>query len=78
VELSITVGADFGDRYAAAAALPATTGLERWAHPDAGPLLLAYETLTLPGPEEHRLLVYLPGDRATETALDGLLLAALH
>jgi transcriptional regulator with XRE-family HTH domain len=78
VELSITVGADFGDRYAAASALPAATGMERWAHPEVGPLLLAYETLTLPGPEEHRLLVYLPGDQATEAALDGLLLAASH
>lgn len=76
VELSITVGAEFGDRYAAASRLPAPTGVEHWAHPVAGTLRLAYETLALPGKEEHRLLVYLPADEATEAALDNALAVA--
>jgi transcriptional regulator with XRE-family HTH domain len=69
VELSITAGAEFGDRFAAAAALPAPTGVERWAPPEAGELRLAYETLALPGLEEHQLIVYLPADDLTEAAL---------
>lgn len=59
VELSITAGTEFGDRYAAAATLPAQTGVERWSGPS-GTLRLAYETLAMPGVEEHRLVVYLP------------------
>ena len=54
VELSITAGTEFSTRFAAAAALPAAVGVERW-----GARSLAYETLTLPGTEEHRLVVYL-------------------
>ncbi|MFC4855321.1 helix-turn-helix domain-containing protein [Actinophytocola glycyrrhizae] len=59
VELSITAGTEFGDRYAAAATLPAQTGFERWSV-RSQTLRLAYETLALPGIEEHRLVVYLP------------------
>ena len=55
VELSITVGTEFADRYAAASALPAQTGVERW-----GTRWLAYETLALPGADEHRVVVLLP------------------
>jgi transcriptional regulator with XRE-family HTH domain len=68
VELSITAGAEFSDRYAAAAALPPPTGVEQWA----GGLRLAYESLVLPGPEEYRLVVYLPADEATAARLDDL------
>lgn len=74
VELSITAGAEFGDRYAAAASLPAATGVEQWRHP-VGTLRLTYETLVLPGIEEYRLLVYLPADDATSVVLDQALLA---
>jgi hypothetical protein len=59
VELSITAGTEFGDRFAAAATLPAQTGVERWSVAS-GTQRLAYETLALPGNEEHRLVVYLP------------------
>ncbi len=59
VELSITAGTEFGDRYTAAAALPAQTGVERWSVPS-GTQRLAYETLALPGVDEHRIVVYLP------------------
>lgn len=76
VELAITAGAEFGDRYAAAATLPASTGVEQWSHPDVGMLRLAYETLVLPGIEEYRLLVYLPVDDATSAALERLWITA--
>jgi transcriptional regulator with XRE-family HTH domain len=68
-ELSIAAGAVFADRFAAAAALPAPTGVERWAHPEAGELRLAYESLYLAGAEEHRVVVHLPADDATAAAL---------
>lgn len=70
-ELAIIAGAEFGLRYAAGA-LPATTGVERWAHPATGPLGLAFETLAVPGPEEHRLVAYLPADPSTAAALTRL------
>nr|BFE77410.1 hypothetical protein GCM10020093_000110 [Planobispora longispora]BFE89092.1 hypothetical protein GCM10020093_116930 [Planobispora longispora] len=38
--------------------------------PLAGELLLAYESLEVSGAGEQRLIVYLPADGATETALD--------
>lgn len=75
-ELSITAGAEFADRFAAVAVLPALTGVERWAHPTAGTLQLTYESLALPGIEEHRLVVYLPADDTTATALDSTTAAA--
>lgn len=78
VELSITAGTEFADRYAATAALPTPTGVERWTHPEAGELRLAYETLAVSGIEEHHLIVYLPADDQTETALDRMTSAATH
>jgi transcriptional regulator with XRE-family HTH domain len=71
-ELSITAGTEFGHRFAASAVLPAWTGVERWEHPAAGTLHLAYESLPLPGTEEHRLVVYLPADADTSDALAAL------
>ncbi|MEV0614705.1 helix-turn-helix transcriptional regulator [Nonomuraea sp. NPDC050404] len=71
-ELTITVGARFRDRFEGSAALPARTGVERWAHPEAGELRLAYESLELPDSDERRLVVYLASDEATATALDRL------
>jgi transcriptional regulator with XRE-family HTH domain len=71
-ELTITAGARFGDRFEGSAALPARTGVERWAHPEAGELRLAYESLELPDPDELRLVVYLAADEATAAALDRL------
>jgi transcriptional regulator with XRE-family HTH domain len=66
VELSITAGAEFADRFAAAATLPSPTGVELWVRPSGGTVRLAYETLAVPGVEEHRLVVYLPDGDATE------------
>ncbi len=71
-ELSIMVGAEFGRRYTAAAVLPAWTGVELWEHPAVGALRLAYESLPLPGPEEQRLVAYLPADTTASEALDRL------
>ncbi|MFC3995771.1 helix-turn-helix domain-containing protein [Nocardiopsis sediminis] len=68
-ELAVVAGPCFSGRYASAAALPGRTGVERWAHPRAGEVSLAYETLDLPGPAEQRLTVYLPADGAAESAL---------
>jgi transcriptional regulator with XRE-family HTH domain len=69
-ELAVTAGPRFSGRFEAAAALPRRTGVERWAHPLAGELLLAYESLDVPGTDEHRLIVYLPADDAASAALD--------
>lgn len=71
-ELSIRAGAEFARRFADSAALPAWTGVERWEHPDVGSLRLAYESLPLSGTEEYRLVVYLPADMETSSALDAL------
>ena len=68
-ELSITAGTGFGHRYTAAV-VPGGTGVERWRHPEAGELRLAYEALTVPGDEDHRLVAYLPADDATAQALE--------
>ncbi|WP_158853224.1 helix-turn-helix transcriptional regulator [Saccharothrix deserti] len=75
-ELSITAGTEFGRRYTASAVLPAGTGVEQWQHPEAGTLRLAYESLTVPGDEDHRLVVYLPADAATSHALSAHALAS--
>jgi len=71
-ELTIAAGARFRDQFEGSAALPARTGVERWAHPEAGDLRLAYESLELPDPDEQRLVVYLASDQATAAALDRL------
>jgi transcriptional regulator with XRE-family HTH domain len=71
-ELSVTEGGGVTRRYTAGGALPPPTGVERWVHPTAGSLRLAFECLPLPGPEDQRLLAYLPADAATAAALDAL------
>ncbi|MFI0981083.1 helix-turn-helix domain-containing protein [Streptomyces sp. NPDC021093] len=71
-ELAITAGAEFTDRLTATPQLPVRSGVERFVHPDAGELRLAYETLELPDADGQRLLVHLPADDATAAALDRL------
>ncbi|MFJ8584431.1 helix-turn-helix domain-containing protein [Streptomyces sp. NPDC093595] len=71
-ELAFTAGADFADRVRTLPGLPAATGVTRLAHPEAGALRLAYETLELPGDVDLRLIVHLPADDATAAALDRL------
>ncbi|MEU4550182.1 helix-turn-helix domain-containing protein [Nonomuraea dietziae] len=71
-ELAFTAGATFTERMRAQPGLPRRTGIERWRHPEAGELRLAFECLELPDPDEQRLLVYLPADEAASAALDRL------
>ncbi len=71
-ELTIVAGAAFTGRLEAPPALPRLTGVERLFHPVVGELQLAYETLELPVADAQRLVVYLPADDATSTALDHL------
>ncbi|MFE9766364.1 helix-turn-helix domain-containing protein [Streptomyces sp. NPDC005808] len=70
-ELTVTAGASFADRLAAVPALPRRAGTDLVTHPEAGPLLLAYETLSLPD-GGLRMVVHLPADDATAAALDRL------
>ncbi|MGI5453875.1 helix-turn-helix domain-containing protein [Streptomyces sp. CA-249302] len=70
-ELAVTAGAAFRDRLAAVPAMPARAGTDLVDHPEAGRLRLSYETLTLPE-EGQRLVVHIPADEATATALDRL------
>ncbi len=70
--LTITAGATFVDRLTAAAGPPRRSGVQRFVHPEAGELRLAYEMLDLPDADDQRMIVYLPADDATSSALAGL------
>ncbi|MEU7691434.1 helix-turn-helix domain-containing protein [Microbispora hainanensis] len=71
-ELTLAVGAPFTDRLATPPGPPRRTGLERLAHPEAGELRLAYETLGLSDDDSQVLIAYLPADDATAARLDRL------
>ncbi|MGW6334302.1 helix-turn-helix domain-containing protein [Nocardia rhamnosiphila] len=71
-QLTITAGAAFTDRVATVPNLPAATGVTRMAHPTAGTLRLAFETLDLFADDDQQLIVQLPADPATAAALDRL------
>ncbi|RDG35385.1 helix-turn-helix domain-containing protein [Streptomyces corynorhini] len=72
-ELTVTAGAPFAERWAALPrTLPRGGRVRRLAHPEAGELRLAEETLELPEADGQRLLIHLPADDATATALDAL------
>ncbi|MFI6104649.1 hypothetical protein [Streptomyces sp. NPDC051310] len=71
-EPAFTAGGDFADRVRTLPGLPAATGVTRPAHPEAGALRLAYETLELPGDVGLRLIVHLPADGAAAAAPDRL------
>ncbi|WP_067462356.1 helix-turn-helix transcriptional regulator [Nocardia amamiensis] len=71
-ELTVTIGPAFTDRVATVPSLAAATGITRLAHPDAGPLRLAYEVLDLSADDDQQVIVYLPADDATASALDAL------
>ncbi|MFD6161272.1 helix-turn-helix domain-containing protein [Nocardia sp. NPDC060256] len=71
-ELTVTVGPEFTDRVETVPSLPAATGITRFAHPEAGQLRLAYETLDLSADADQRLIVHLPADESTAAALDQL------
>ncbi len=71
-ELTVTVGSEFTERVDTVPSLPAATGINRFVHPEAGALRLAYETLELSADDDQRLIVHLPADDATASALDTL------
>jgi transcriptional regulator with XRE-family HTH domain len=71
-ELTVTAGEAFTRRVNTVPALPKSSGAVRLAHPEAGTLRLAYETLELPADDAQRLIVHLPADAATSAALDRL------
>ncbi|WP_353941888.1 helix-turn-helix transcriptional regulator [Streptomyces sp. HUAS MG91] len=71
-ELTVTAGAPFTDRMAAAPTPPRRTGHDLVAHPEAGPLRLAHETLFLPDADAQTIMVHLPVDEPTAAALDRL------
>ncbi|WP_430788649.1 helix-turn-helix transcriptional regulator [Actinoplanes sp. G11-F43] len=71
-DLTVLAGDEFADRMAAPSGPPRRSGSQRMAHPEAGRLVLSYESLDLPDADEQRLVVFLPADEATAAALDRL------
>ncbi|MBF6215110.1 helix-turn-helix domain-containing protein [Nocardia puris] len=70
--LTVVAGAEFTRRVETVPSLPAATGVTRLAHPEAGPLRLAYEKLDLSADDDQQIVVHLPADAATAAALDAL------
>jgi transcriptional regulator with XRE-family HTH domain len=68
--------AAFAGRWSARLVAVRRAGMRRVAHPAVGELRLSFETMQLADADDQRLVVYLPGDEATATALD--LLAGRH
>jgi transcriptional regulator with XRE-family HTH domain len=71
-ELAVTAGDDFASRADTVPGLPVASGITRLAHPAAGELRLAFETLGLAADDDQRLVVYLAADAATSDALGRL------
>lgn len=67
-ELAVTAGPPFGDRWNGPPAVVPRSGHERFLHPEAGELSLAYEVLDLPH-DDQRLVVHLPADDRTAARL---------
>lgn len=72
-ELTVTAGPAFSSRLGAPAPVPSRSGVDRFVHPEAGELRLAYEVLEPTETDAQHLVVYLPADEASESALDGLM-----
>ena len=68
-ELTVTAGRPFGERLTTPG-VPERAGVQRWNHPRAGELRLAYEALELA--DDQRLIAYLPADETSSAALDRL------
>ncbi|MFI8961765.1 helix-turn-helix domain-containing protein [Streptomyces sp. NPDC053493] len=71
-ELSVTGGPAFSGRLGAAGPVRSRSGVDRFVHPEAGELRLAYEVLELTEADGQHLVVHLPADEATGAALDAL------
>lgn len=70
--LAAVGGEEFTSRWRQRPLLTGRTGVHALAHPDVGPLRLSFEALDLGDRDYQRLLVYLPADAASSTALDQL------
>lgn len=70
--LTVTAGATFSDRFSAPRSVPQRSGIDRIHHPEVGELRLEFETLEFPDADSQLLIVYLPADHATSTALGRL------
>ncbi|MEV4116004.1 helix-turn-helix transcriptional regulator [Nonomuraea sp. NPDC049695] len=68
-ELTVTAGGPFVELLTTPG-IPERAGVQRWTHPEAGDLRLAYEALELA--DDQRLIAYLPADEASSAALDRL------
>ncbi|KAB8194867.1 helix-turn-helix domain-containing protein [Nonomuraea phyllanthi] len=68
-ELTVTAGGPFAERLTTPG-VPDRAGIQRWTHPQAGELRLAYEALELA--DDQRLIAYLPADETSSAALDRL------
>jgi hypothetical protein len=71
-ELTVTAGDDFSRRVDSVPGFWPSNGVIRLTHPHAGGLRLAYETLDLPADDDQHLVIHLPADAASATALDRL------
>lgn len=70
--LAAVGGEEFTSRWRQRPLITGRTGVHALAHPDVGPLRLSFEALDLGDRDNQRLLVYLPADAASSTALDQL------
>lgn len=68
--LARVAGAGFSDRWDHGAVVRRRTGATAIAHPEAGVLHLAFETLDLPDADRQRLVIQLPADPASSAELD--------
>lgn len=71
-ELTVLAGDEFTSRVGSVPGLARAAGVLRLAHPEAGTLRLAYETLELSADDDQRLVAYLPADETTAAALHRL------
>ncbi|MFI5897770.1 helix-turn-helix domain-containing protein [Actinoplanes sp. NPDC051513] len=68
-ELTVTAGEAFERRTREIPGLAKAHGIQRWNHPGAGELRMAFETLELPADDGLHLVIHLPADGATEDAI---------
>jgi transcriptional regulator with XRE-family HTH domain len=71
-ELTVLVGGEFTHRLATVSGPARHSGVDRWRHPTAGELRLAFEVLELPDSDDQRMFTLLPADHAAESVMDRL------
>ncbi len=70
--LTAVGGEEFTSRWRQRPLITGRTGVHALSHPDVGPLRLNFEALDLGDRDYQRLIIYLPADAASSTALDHL------